>query len=107
MNYEFYERKRQYAEYRQTEEWREVRRRVWAKAKGRCERCGCSEGRRDVHHLRYDGVLSHELEGDNLQFVVLYCERCHDEAHPEHAAARDRVPTASELMEMIRSYRGK
>lgn len=107
MNYEFYERKREYAEYRRTEEWREVRRRVWDKAKGKCERCGRSEGRRDVHHLHYDGVIFHELEGDNLRFVVLYCENCHEWAHPEYAAARDRVPTLSEVMAMIRDHRGR
>lgn len=69
--------------------WQEVTVMVCLRAMGTCEYPGCNRPGKDTHHLRYEGVLYHELEGDNLKLLRLYCRRHHRLAHPGWTDADD------------------
>ena len=62
----------------------EVRRRVLVRDGFRCRRCG-SKLYLEAHHITYyiggENILGHELEGDNLKWVVTICCNCHDKIH--------------------------
>jgi 5-methylcytosine-specific restriction endonuclease McrA len=74
--------RRRYQQYLQSPEWRELRRQVWRRCSGVCERCG--ENPMDhVHHLSYERVFQEEL--DDLQGVCGWCHLCsHGLATPDH-----------------------
>jgi 5-methylcytosine-specific restriction endonuclease McrA len=60
-----------YAAYLRTDQWQSIRKRVMARANGRCEGCGMVEPR-EVHHLTY----AHR--GNEFLFeLVALCEACH------------------------------
>lgn len=63
-----------YKKYLASEAWQTVRRRIWRRAKGRCESCG--DKGRHVHHTTY-ARLGRELDSD----LLLLCGYCHDRAH--------------------------
>jgi hypothetical protein len=71
-----WERKRaRYAEYLQSDEWRERRALVLERAEGLCE--GCREKpATQVHHLTYDHIFN-EL----LFELVAVCDDCHEHIH--------------------------
>lgn len=88
MNYELM--KREYEQYNQDEQYREYLKSPKWKAIVQerlridnyvCQGCG-SRGNAlnplEIHHFRYNGVLYHEDEGDNLytQLITL-CHACH------------------------------
>lgn len=65
-----------YADYLQTPHWQHLRRRMLAVAGYRCQRCGGSGLRLDVHHLTYDH-LGLEPEAD----LQVLCFVCHGAEH--------------------------
>jgi len=67
-----------YENHLRSDKWRELRRLVWQRAKGLCERC--SEPGAHVHHLTYER-MGDELLSD----LQLLCRRCHEEEHPHMA----------------------
>ena len=103
-NLRYLQWKENYDTYLQSEQWQIVRQKVWARAKGRCERCNKCSGR-DVHHLRYRGILFRELEGDNLRWLQLVCPDCHDYYHPEHACGKLR--SISEMEQILENFISK
>jgi 5-methylcytosine-specific restriction endonuclease McrA len=64
----------EYTTYLKSDQWRETRRRIWRRAKGRCEQCG-GKGHH-VHHKSY-ARLGAEQDSD----LQLLCDFCHDRAH--------------------------
>lgn len=65
-----------YPEYLRTNHWDDVRRMVWKRSRGNCERLGCTARMRDVHHLKYDN-LGMESDCD----VEGLCPEHHKEFH--------------------------
>ena len=63
-----------YKDYLKSDRWREIRRRIWRAAKGRCALCG--EKGSAVHHKTYARV-GNEWEED----LELLCKLCHDRRH--------------------------
>ena len=85
--------------------WRAVRRAVWRRSGGRCERCG-ERGRQgvilDVHHLRYTN-WGNEL--DNLQDVIMVCrDGCHAWLHGKGLYDPARAPSMRELEEQVKKF---
>jgi len=68
--------KERYHCYLQSAEWKEKRRQVWRRAKGRCEGCKAQAKEMHIHHLTYDRIYNESL--DDLR---LYCRACHLDAH--------------------------
>jgi 5-methylcytosine-specific restriction endonuclease McrA len=69
-----------YGEYLSSPEWKEKRRKVFARASGVCEGCGESEPTQ-VHHISYEHV------GAEFLFeLVAVCDACHERLHPEQAS---------------------
>lgn len=66
---------------------RELRDAVWARAAGRCERCGQPVSRANweahVHHQVYRGHGAERLE-DLLLLCVVAPNMCHGREHPQH-----------------------
>jgi 5-methylcytosine-specific restriction endonuclease McrA len=65
-----------YGAYLKSPEWAERRRRVLARAEGRCERCG-HERATQVHHLTYRRVGAEWLKD-----LLAICNACHEHHHP-------------------------
>jgi hypothetical protein len=73
------ERERQWRErynaHIQSDKWQDLRRRVFARCKRRCEGCG-ERPAAQVHHLTYDHL------GDEFLFeLVAVCMSCHERIH--------------------------
>lgn len=67
--------KEKYHAYLRSEEWKAIRKSIWRRAGGTCERCGMRP-MNHVHHLSYQSLYDedlHDLEG--------YCELCHEYVH--------------------------
>ncbi len=64
-----------YYEYLQSPEWRELRRAVWRRCGGVCERCR-QEPMQHTHHLTYERLF-HE----RLTDLKGLCEFCHGALH--------------------------
>ena len=65
---------------------REVRRRVLLRDNFICQNNGCgSKLYLEKHHITYylngQSIVGHELEGDNLKWLVTLCGKCHPEIH--------------------------
>jgi 5-methylcytosine-specific restriction endonuclease McrA len=59
----------------ESDAWKEIRRRVFARCKGVCEGCG-QRPAVQVHHLTYERL------GDELLFdLVAVCMTCHEKCH--------------------------
>jgi 5-methylcytosine-specific restriction endonuclease McrA len=80
-----------YRAYLKSDEWRQVRARVWTRVRAKygvsqCERCGVTEdeypGRLEVHHLDYR-FRGRELEEWDLATfsLKLLCGECHAHVH--------------------------
>jgi 5-methylcytosine-specific restriction endonuclease McrA len=71
-----------YEAYLRSDGWRDLRRRVWRRCGGVCERCG-REPMEHVHHLTYERVFDEHL--DDLEGVCSWCHLCrHGLATWEH-----------------------
>lgn len=69
--------------YYKTAAWKAKREAVLARAKGRCERRGCSNRARHVHHKTYRHFGDEPLE--DLQAL---CRLCHELRHPGRVLPR-------------------
>ena len=63
-----------YTDYLQSEEWKEKRKRIWRRAKGKCERCSFRNG--SHVHLTYARIYCERDED-----LALYCKPCHEFVH--------------------------
>jgi hypothetical protein len=84
-------RKSDYVKSLDNDYHREVRRRVLVRDGFRCRNNGCgSKLFLEAHHITYyingQSIVGHELEDDNLKWVVTTCGRCHPAIHrtPDH-----------------------
>lgn len=61
--------------------WNQLKKDIWDRAKGRCERCTfpLTSGSAHLHHLTY-ARKGKELPGD----VIYLCLHCHGLEHPKH-----------------------
>lgn len=79
---------KQYRAYLRTDEWRDLRRRVWRRCGGVCERCG-QEPMEEVHHVTYERVFHEDLA--DLEGLCSWCHLCrHGLATTEHLLAMAR-----------------
>jgi 5-methylcytosine-specific restriction endonuclease McrA len=69
------ERRRQYHEYLQSPEWRELRERVLERDNHLCQGCLLANAA-VVHHLTYDNIMA-----EFLFELISLCDRCHDRIH--------------------------
>lgn len=73
-----------YSEYLKSPEWKAKRQRLYRDRNGRCQDCGKKlKSKYHAHHSTYARVGNEDL-GD----LVLLCERCHQERHPDKKIAR-------------------
>jgi hypothetical protein len=68
----------EYDEYMQSDEWRELCKRLANKCKHHCQICGAHKRRLSGHHLTYER-LGHELDED----IQMVCFDCHPWADSE------------------------
>jgi 5-methylcytosine-specific restriction endonuclease McrA len=64
-----------YREYLASDAWDQIRRKVWNRARNRCERCK-ERPVSDVHHLTYERI-GHE----RMEDLIALCRPCHEAAH--------------------------
>ena len=69
------DRRRQYHEYLQSPEWRDLRKRVLERDNHLCQGC-LTEPASQVHHLTYDNIMA-----EFLFELTSLCNRCHDRYH--------------------------
>lgn len=76
-----------YQKYLKSKQWKEIRDKVLERDEFRCRCCARDIIHDDavltVHHSCYktpDGndILYHELEGDNLKYLITLCRQCHN-----------------------------
>lgn len=72
-----------YADYLRSQTWYEIRSKVFARARNRCEVCGARA--EVVHHRDY---LTDTLAGLNLDGLVALCHVCHKDADMMPQAGR-------------------
>jgi hypothetical protein len=72
-----------YAAYLWSPLWLEIRRRVFERARKRCEDCGRRASQ--VHHLVY---TLQNLSGESLEGLLALCDACHGGRHGETSAGR-------------------
>ena len=65
-----------YADYKASKLWRDVRTRIFARARGRCA-C-CTRKAEEVHHRDYRLSV---LRGDRDEYLVALCKVCHGKVH--------------------------
>jgi len=70
-----------YKSYLMSAQWGRIRRRVYARAGGKCEGCG-ERPPANVHHWSYSIKT---LQGKKLQNLEAVCKECHDQFHEEPA----------------------
>ena len=76
----------EYGEYRQSDHWKALRRKVIARDHFQCQNCFCrvTEGSAHVHHISYDGLRN---VGHSFAFeCVTLCRSCHVDYHPHMQA---------------------
>ncbi len=64
-----------YEEYLSSDDWKDLKKKVIVRSKGKCEGCG-DQTYLDVHHLTYERI-GMELLTD----LTAYCRDCHEKAH--------------------------
>jgi len=69
------ERRRQYHEYLQSPEWREIRKRVLERDNHLCQGCLMAPATQ-VHHLTYDNIMA-----EFLFELTSLCDHCHKRYH--------------------------
>lgn len=72
---------KEYANYRQTAQWKEKRKTCLEKYDHRCQVCGCTSWRRivDVHHLHYKNIGKENPE-DLISLCCVHHEMIHNQA---------------------------
>lgn len=84
-----------YYEYLKSDQWKEIRKQVFRRCQGKCERCGVRD-MKHVHHLTYRNLYEEELH--DLQGL---CEKCHRYVHGLETQDPARMPTWEELYQMV------
>lgn len=74
-----------YRAYLQSEVWKEKRKQVLDRAKGRCENCGIILLDPDVHHITYQRVGGNET----LEDLAVLCFSCHQGADKQRDMKTD------------------
>jgi len=64
-----------YEEYLQTPHWQELRKKIFERSHGICEKCKQVK-MVDVHHLSYERIGK-----ENLEDLLAVCEDCHNQFH--------------------------
>jgi hypothetical protein len=67
----------EYAQYLQSDVWKQKRKRVLKRANGVCEGCGENPATQ-VHHLTYA-----HIQNEFLWELVAICDECHERVHPD------------------------
>lgn len=69
--------------YMKSEDWAEVRQMVLERDHHRCRFCARNSDQEQlqIHHSKYQGILFHETEGDNLDYLITCCRICHKNCH--------------------------
>jgi ribosomal protein S14 len=70
---------KQYNEYLQSDEWKQKRAKVLARAKHQCEVCG-EKAATEIHHLHYKHVFA-----EFLFELVAVCDDCHQRLHADES----------------------
>jgi hypothetical protein len=83
-----------YPEYRKSEFWNSIRKRVFARDAGLCR--FCEETATEVHHQKYDLAT---LKGDDLKFLHSVCRDCHE--FGEFLPNGDKCPPAMATSRMV------
>lgn len=76
-----------YDSYLESNLWHKIRRRIFGRAKGKCEGCG-ERPPENIHHWSYSVAT---LQGQRPQHLEAVCRACHLQFHqevPEVAAAK-------------------
>lgn len=73
---DYYSGKITYAEYLESDHWRNIRKLKLEKTNNACEICGEDEVRLDIHHKNYE-TLGHE----SLDDLAALCPYCHSDVH--------------------------
>jgi 5-methylcytosine-specific restriction endonuclease McrA len=87
-------RREEYLMHLRSDYWKEVRREVWKRDKGKCTKCG--EPGENVHHLHYRYLFR---EKDVLDCVTLLCRPCHAAAH-----GHDDEPTMKQVQQQVAQW---
>lgn len=92
-----------YAEYLETDHWKDVRRRFWASKMhdGSCYACARRDRRLEVHHRSYKRI-GHE----NLHDLCLMCRECHQRAHEMERAGKVRRHNLKNVAKALRRENG-
>jgi 5-methylcytosine-specific restriction endonuclease McrA len=91
-------RKGSHRYYIHSEAWKQKRRAVIKKHKGRCVACGNIGWH--VHHLTYE-----RLYKENTDDLTLFCGRCHTLFHESYGMARNMVKETNQFIEEMRRNR--
>ena len=73
--------------YLKSKHWQQMRKIVYEKYKGKCQRCGdCIPlGMANVHHRTYK-----RIGNENINDLILYCNKCHAIMHKDKALEKNR-----------------
>jgi 5-methylcytosine-specific restriction endonuclease McrA len=87
-NWRVFQWKARYAEFQQSDQWRELKATAMTRANSKCERCH-QRPASELHHLTYVRVGG----GERLDDVIVVCRECHQNAHDKSSAdpARGRL----------------
>jgi len=64
-----------YQEYLKSDRWKELRKKAWKRAKGKCEYCG--KPAMACHHVTYPK----RFEEDHIDNLIVTCKKCHELNH--------------------------
>jgi hypothetical protein len=68
-----------YGDYLKSNLWQGIRRRIFGRAKSRCEGCGVNRAEQ-VHHWSYSVAT---LQGERPQHLEAVCDECHAQFHEQ------------------------
>lgn len=71
-------KKMKYKDYLQTDYWKMVSEQARIKAHNKCQLCGCSDKKLNVHHNTYEHIGE---EFKHMEDLVCLCEDCHNYFH--------------------------
>ncbi len=94
-----------YKDYLQSDEWQEVRKRVFLERGRRCERCGKDLENKiaDVHHKTYENLFNEKLED-----LEVLCRPCHQEEHKDKRHSKEKKKLSFEQRcEMLKTTKGR
>ena len=91
-----------YAEQLQSSRWQMLKNRILAENNCRCQHCGRSDARMEVHHVHYiKGRMAWEYP--DVMMMCLCCH-CHNDWHAEHKKAQNALAIALKMIPATRVY---